>query len=191
MTPRLGMIWAQAADGAIGRDGVMPWHLPEDLAHFKRTTLGAPVIMGRRTWESLPERFRPLPWRENLVISRDGGYDAPGASVLTSLEAALQRVQFVADAPQGDPASSRDASSACTAWIMGGGELYRSAMPFATQLVVTRIEVQVPDADTFAPEIGPEWTLADPGTPQTAATGLGYRFERWVRATENQLASAR
>lgn len=185
------MIWAQAADGAIGRDGVMPWHLPEDLAHFKRTTLGAPVIMGRRTWESLPERFRPLPGRENLVISRDGGYDAPEASVLTSLEAALQRVQFVADAPQGDSCSDREASSGCTAWIMGGGELYRSAMPFATQLVVTRIDVQVPDADTFAPEVGPEWYLADPGTPETAASGLGYRFERWVRAADNQLPSPR
>lgn len=171
------MIWAQAADGAIGRDRVMPWHLPEDLAHFKRTTLGAPVIMGRRTWESLPERFRPLPGRENIVISRDGAYDAPGATVLTSLEAALERV---------DHATSTES----IAWIMGGGELYRSSMPVATELVVTRIDTQVPDADTFAPEIGPEWRLADPGSPQIAASGLGYRFERWVRASENPAATA-
>lgn len=169
------MIWAQATDGAIGRDGVMPWHLPEDLAHFKRTTLGAPVIMGRRTWESLPERFRPLPGRENIVISRDGAYDAPGATVVTSLDDALKRV---------DHATSSDS----IAWIMGGGELYRSAMPVATELVVTRIDTQVPDADTFAPLIGPEWRLADPGSSETAASGLGYRFERWVRATVNQAA---
>lgn len=169
----------------------MPWHLPEDLAHFKRTTFGAPVIMGRRTWESLPERFRPLPGRENLVITRDGEYDAPGAVVLTSLQAALNRVRSTADTTPGDSVSDLEPSTDSAAWIMGGGELYRTAMPFATHLVVTRINVQVPDADTFAPEIGPEWHLADPGVAQTAASGLEYRFERWVRAAENPLAATR
>ncbi|WP_425280681.1 dihydrofolate reductase [Leucobacter insecticola] len=82
---RLGMIWAQSRNGAIGRDGDMSWHLPEDLAHFKRVTLGAPVIMGRRTWESLPERFRPLPGRANIVVSRDPAYRADGATVVSSL----------------------------------------------------------------------------------------------------------
>lgn len=90
---RIGMIWAEARGGAIGRDGEMPWHLPEDLAHFKQSTLGEPVIMGRRTWESLPERFRPLPGRENLVVTRDASYSAPGAAVRSSLPAAIQAAE--------------------------------------------------------------------------------------------------
>lgn len=164
------MIWAQARDGAIGRGGEMPWHLPEDLAHFKATTLGAPVIMGRRTWESLPERFRPLPGRENFVVSRAGAYEAPGATVMRSLEEVVTYL---------------DASGAPDAWILGGGELYRAALPLADELVVTRIELDVPDADTFAPEIDTAWRLADPGMPFESGTGLHYRFERWVRAAQS------
>ncbi|KUF08184.1 dihydrofolate reductase [Leucobacter sp. G161] len=159
----LGMIWAEARGGAIGRNGDMPWHLPEDLAHFKRSTLGAPVIMGRRTWESLPERFRPLPGRANVVVTRDPEYAAAGATTALSLDAALETLDGV------------------DAWIMGGGELYRTAMPYASDLLVTRIDMDVADADTFAPEIGPEWVLVDPGEPLVAASGLGYRFERYHR----------
>ncbi|GAA1787892.1 dihydrofolate reductase [Leucobacter iarius] len=201
----LGMIWAEARGGAIGRDGDMPWHLPEDLAHFKRTTLGDPVIMGRRTWESLPERFRPLPGRANIVVTRDPGFVAEGARVAASVESALDlaggaariegsteaqgtgatggAVEVRADAGSGAEfvgAPSADGVSP-RAWIMGGGQLYRAAMPLATELVVTRIELDVPDADTFAPEIGPEWRLVDPGAPATSKTGLGYRFERYLR----------
>lgn len=157
------MIWAEARGGVIGRRGEMPWHLPEDLAHFRRATTGSPVIMGRRTWESLPERFRPLPGRENVVVSRDSEFVASGATVVQSLNAAL------------DAVSGR-------VWIMGGGQLYRAAMSYADELLVTRIELDVSDADTFAPEIGPDWRLADPGEPLVSADGLGYRFERWVRA---------
>lgn len=166
---KLGMIWAEARSGAIGRGGEMPWHLPEDLAHFRRSTTGAPVIMGRRTWESLPERFRPLPGRENVVVSRDAAFVADGARVVTSLDAALALFGGTVD-------------DKVVVWIMGGGQLYRSAMPRADELLVTRIDVDVPDADTFAPEIGPEWTLADAGESQVAASGLSYRFERWTRA---------
>lgn len=169
----LGMIWAEARDGAIGRGGDMPWHLPEDLAHFKRTTLGEPVIMGRRTWESLPERFRPLPGRANIVVTRDGEFVAEGARVVVSIDAALE-------AAAAEVSDSGDAAT--RAWIMGGGQLYRAAMPVATELVVTRIELDVPDADTFAPEIGSEWRLIDPGAPATSKTGLDYRFERYLRA---------
>ena len=159
----------------------MPWHLPEDLAHFKRTTLGSPVIMGRRTWDSIPARFRPLPGRENVVISRDRGTDAPGATVVTSLaDAVAQVAASSADPPPAAPA----------AWIMGGGQLYRAGMPLAAELVVTRIHVAIPDADTFAPEIGPEWRLADPGTPQVSASGVTYRFERWLRGAENAALGA-
>ena len=164
---RMGMIWAEARGGAIGRNGDMPWHLPEDLAHFKQVTLGAPVIMGRRTWESLPERFRPLPGRENIVVTRDAAYETPGAAVRSSLDDALRAASD---------------SGAETVWIIGGGEMYRAVLPFANELVVTRIELDVPDADTFAPEFGVEWQLVDAGVPAVSGTGLGYRFERWERA---------
>ncbi|MFT4232235.1 MAG: dihydrofolate reductase [Leucobacter sp.] len=167
---RIGMIWAEArgADGrgAIGRGGEMPWHLPEDLAHFRRVTTGAPVIMGRRTWESLPERFRPLPGRDNVVVTRDPAFDAPGATVAHSLEEALAAV--------------RDRGAELV-WIMGGGQLYRAAMPLADELVVTRIELDVPDADTFATEIPPTFALQDETPEAASSTGIGYRFQRWVR----------
>lgn len=164
--PRVGMIWAQADDGAIGRGGAMPWHLPEDLAHFRSATMGEPVVMGRRTWESLPERFRPLPGRENFVVTRAAaGFAADGARVVDSVEAALAA-----------------AAPATRVWIIGGGQLYRAAMPVADELVVTRIGIEVPDADTSAPAIGPEWRLADPGEPLVSKAGLAYRFERYLRA---------
>lgn len=163
MTRRLGMIWAEARNGAIGREGVMPWHLPEDLAHFKHVTLGSPVIMGRRTWESLPEPFRPLPGRVNVVVTRENGCKAEGAVVVGSLAEALSV----------EPAHD--------AWIIGGGQLYRAAMPFATELVVTRIKLDVAGADTFAPSIGREWTLVDAGQPLVSAAGVDYCFERWMR----------
>lgn len=162
---KLGMIWAEARGGVIGRGGDMPWHLPEDLAHFKRVTLGAPVIMGRRTWFSLPERFRPLPGRRNIVVSRDAELTLEGAETALGLEAALALLQ-------GEE----------TAWVMGGGELYRSALPLATELVVTKIGLDVEDADTFAPVIGDDWELVETGDMLTAASGLSYRFERFRRA---------
>ena len=85
----LHMIYARARNGVIGKQGQLPWHLPEDLAHFKRTTLGQPVVMGRVTWESLPEKFRPLPGRINVVVSRQTSFKALGAQVVSSLEAAM------------------------------------------------------------------------------------------------------
>lgn len=165
----IGLIWAEARGRAIGRGGTMPWHLPEDLAHFKSETMGAPVIMGRRTWESLPERFRPLPGRENVVVTRDPSYAAEGARIVDSLDAALA----VTRAGAGD-----------TVWIIGGGEIFREAMPLAEVLSVTRIEIDVPDADVFAPEIGPEWTLTDPGEALRSRTGLDFRFERYLRGSD-------
>ncbi len=159
------LVWAEANAHAIGKDGVMPWHLPEDLAHFKQATVGAPVIMGRRTWQSLPERFRPLPGRDNYVVSRNSEYVAEGALVRKSLDEALRSV-----------AEEKRVS------VIGGGQLYRAAMPFATELIVTRIHTDIVDADTFAPAIGSEWHLVDAGEQLRAANGLEYRFERYRRA---------
>ncbi|HOW96069.1 MAG TPA: dihydrofolate reductase, partial [Mycolicibacterium fallax] len=96
----LSLIWAQSVSGVIGRDGDIPWQLPEDMAHFKELTLGHPVLMGRATWESLPPRFRPLPGRRNLVLTRDRAYRAEGAEVLTELPADLD------------------------GWVIGGAQVY-------------------------------------------------------------------
>ena len=86
---RINLIFARAANGVIGLDGTMPWHLPEDMAHFKQQTAGAPVIMGRKTWDSLPPRFRPLPGRRNIVVTRQPDWHAEGAQRAASLQEAL------------------------------------------------------------------------------------------------------
>src|SRR5438105_9959905 len=117
--PRIYLVAAVAANGVIGRNGQLPWHLPEDLKHFKRLTLGHPVIMGRKTWESLG---RPLPGRENIVISRSAGYDAPGAAVASSLGAAL--------------AFCMEES---VAFVIGGEAIFADALPVAAGLVLTEI----------------------------------------------------
>lgn len=159
---QLGMIWAQAAGGVIGRDGQLPWHLPEDLAHFKQVTLGAPVIMGRKTWESLPPRFRPLPGRRNIVVSRQAGWAAPGAEVAGSFDQALA---WVADAP--------------AAWVIGGAQLYAQAEPLAQVAEITEVDLQV-EGDAFAPALGPGWTEVT-RTAVTAANGTRMQFVRHVR----------
>lgn len=161
----LGLIWAQAAGRVIGAGGAMPWHLPEDLAHFKKTTHGSPVIMGRRTWESFPERFRPLPGRRNIVISRTAGAEFDGAESAASLDAALQLTA------NGD------------AWVIGGGRLYSEALPLADRVVITEVDMSV-DGDTFAPPLGAEWTAAttDPGEGWLESkTGLKYRIIDYAR----------
>jgi dihydrofolate reductase len=154
----LGLIWGQSPSGVIGVDGALPWHVPEDLAHFRKTTNGCPVVMGRATWESLPERFRPLPGRDNFVLSRTPGYEAPGAQVVASLEDALAAV------------GGRDT------WVIGGGAVYASAVAHADVAVVTIVDADV-RGDTFAPELpADEWTLESDGEWHTSTTGLRYRF---------------
>lgn len=159
----LGMIWAQAHDGVIGRDNDLPWHLPEDLKHFRRTTSGDAVVMGRRQWESLPQKVRPLPGRTNVVLTRDRGYAAPGAQVVGSLHEALE---LVADQD---------------AWICGGGQVYEAALPFADRLVVTEIDLEV-TGDTYAPAIGPQWREDDAGDWLRSADGTAYRILTYRRS---------
>ncbi|MDE2618060.1 MAG: dihydrofolate reductase [Burkholderiales bacterium] len=154
---KLHLIYARAANGAIGKDGVMPWHLPEDLAHFKRTTLGSPVIMGRKTWESIPARFRPLPGRTNVVVTRQPGWQAEGARVAHSLPEALALCGAVTDA-----------------WIIGGAEIYREALPLASTAVVTEIDASY-DGDAFAPQFGPEWKETQ-RERHVSSTGLNFSF---------------
>jgi dihydrofolate reductase len=156
------MIWAQARGGVIGVGGEMPWHLPEDLAHFKRLTLGSPVVMGRRTWDSLPPRFRPLEGRRNIVVTRHPGWRAEGAEVAASVPDALA---LAADAP--------------TTWITGGATLYSELMPLADRIEVTEIDAEF-DGDTHAPALDGWLATSDPAW-QVSRTGLPYRFLTYRR----------
>lgn len=175
--PRIGMIWAQARGGVIGAGGTMPWHLPEDLQHFSRTTTGAPVVMGRRTWESFPPRFRPLPGRTNIVITSDPGFAADGALRAGSLDEALDlaREDLAARASAADGAAAEERG---TIWVIGGGRVYREAMDRADLLVVTEIDLDV-EGDTLAPAIPAGLTLraSEPAEGwQESRSGLRYRI---------------
>ena len=161
--PRLGLIWAQAHGRVIGRGGALPWRLPEDLEHFKRTTLGCPVIMGRRTWDSLPPRFRPLPGRQNIVLTRSSDWSAHGAQRAASLDEALQ---LAAGAPR--------------AWVIGGAQLYAAAIARADELRITEIDLDVPGGDAFAPALGAEWREVERST-HTAASGLRYSLLHYCK----------
>lgn len=159
---KLHLILARARNGVIGNNNTLPWHLPEDLAHFKRTTLGCPVIMGRKTWDSLPTKFRPLPGRLNVVVTRQADWRADGAVVANSLEAACAAC----------PAES-------TAWVIGGAELYAQALALASTAVVTEIDADY-EGDAFSPHFGPEWQQAACES-HLSSTGLGYRFVTYTK----------
>ncbi|QJU52367.1 dihydrofolate reductase [Herbiconiux sp. KACC 21604] len=168
----IALIWAEAADGVIGEGGGIPWHLPEDLAHFRELTTGSPVVMGRRTWESLPERFRPLPGRENIVVTRQSGWSAPGAETAHDLETVLGRF------------GGAGAGTETTAWVIGGGEIYAAALPRASRVEVTEVDLEVA-GDTRAPELGGgEWVrVTEPAEGwHESRTGIRYRFHSFTRA---------
>lgn len=158
----VGAIWAQAANGVIGRDGDIPWSLPEDQKLFRSATLGATVVMGRRTWESLPDAVRPLPGRRNVVVTTRAGWSAPGADVAGSLAEALA----AADGP---------------VWVIGGAALYAAVLPVADVLVVTELAETV-EGDTHAPSLGAEWVGECPDGWQESRGGLRYRTTTYRRA---------
>ena len=156
----VGLIWAQSTSGVIGRDGAIPWHLPEDLARFKTLTMGHTVVMGRRTWDSLPARFRPLPGRRNVVLTRNSGFEAPGAEVVGSID---------------------DATDDQT-WVIGGSEIYHLALPAATRCEVTEVEIdlRLEDDDVLAPVLDESW-IGTSGDWQDSTSGLRYRFHSFLR----------
>ena len=154
---RINLIYARAANGVIGKDGAMPWHLPEDLAHFKQLTQGCPVIMGRKTWDSLPPKFRPLPGRTNIVITRQADWQAEGAQRAGSLEAALQL-----------------AGAAPEVWVIGGAQIYAQAEPLASRIEVTEI-AQDFEGDAHAPVLNDAWRETSRST-HLAKSGLTYSF---------------
>lgn len=136
-TPRISLIAAIGANNrALGKDNQLLWHIPDDLKRFKEITNGHPVIMGRKTWESLPEKFRPLPGRLNIVVTRQEEYEASGAEVCNSLEDAIRI------------ASENETNEI---FVIGGGELYKEALPFAHKLYLTLIDDEK-DGDVFFPE---------------------------------------
>ena len=147
---RLALIAAVAENGVIGADGSMPWHYPEDLRRFKKTTMGHPVVMGRRTYESIASRLGgPLPGRTNVVLSRQADLDLPeGAVHATDVEAALAAATAALD-------GNRE-----TAYVAGGGSVYEQLLPEADELRVTEIP-EAPDGDAHFPEIGEAWRVVD------------------------------
>jgi dihydrofolate reductase len=138
LAPRISLVYAQSRNGIIGTDGALPWNIPSDLKRFKETTLGKPVIMGRKTWESLPRR--PLSGRQNIVITRNADYAAEGADIATS---AKQARDLAGDVPE-----------LC---VIGGGEIYNMFLPSADRIYLTEVDIAV-QGDTLAPALSPgDW----------------------------------
>jgi len=157
------MIWAEAHNRVIGADGGIPWHIPGEQATFKQRTMGSTVVMGRSTWESLPPRWRPLPGRRNVVLTRDPAWSAPGAETAGSVDDVLTRYDDV--------------------WIMGGAGVYAAFLPHADLVVRTEIDLAV-DGDTYAPELGEQWR-ALPGDWQIPESGPRYRVVEHVRSEQH------
>ena len=161
-TPRVTLILARARNGVIGAKGGLPWHLPEDLAFFKRTTMGHPIVMGRKTWESIG---RPLPGRRSVVVTRERGYSAMGAEVVHSLDEAI--------------------ALCCTAeeiFVIGGAHLYADALPRADRLLLTEIHADF-EGDTFLPApYASDWIEASREPhPATASRNFAFDFVDYRR----------
>jgi dihydrofolate reductase len=160
---RIALVAAAARGGVIGRDSGIPWRLPEDMQRFRALTMGHPVVMGRRTWESLPDRFRPLPGRRNVVVTRNPDWTARGADRAGSIEDALRLL---------------DGESAV--FVIGGGEIYTAALPLADELLLTEIHAEI-EGDTYFPrwdrddfdEVGRE--------EHTSADGTRFAFVTYAR----------
>ena len=169
--PKIGLVWAQTEKGVIGINNTIPWHSSEDLKHFNEVTRGSTVIMGKATWFSLPERFRPLPNRRNLVLSSDLSLQADGAEVFSSLENAFASVETE------------------WAWVMGGQRVYADALLFADRLEITKIDLPEVVGDTFAPSIPTSFRLEKSYPEQSEKWAEAvinsddprYRFESYVR----------
>jgi dihydrofolate reductase len=159
----ISLVAAVARGGVIGRDGGIPWRLPEDMVRFRALTMGHPVVMGRRTWESLPDGYRPLPGRGNVVVTRDPEWSAQGADRSGSIQDALALL-----------ASER------RVFVIGGGEIYRAALPFADELLLTEIDADVEGDTTF-----PTWDRGEfeevERRERVTEDGTPFAFVRYVR----------
>ena len=167
---QINLIWAQARNRVIGYKGRMPWHLPEDLAHFKRTTLGCPVIMGRKTWDSLPPQFRPLPGRTNVVITRQTDWRADGAIPANHMLEALSICDHMSIIL--DPSPEQ-------VWVIGGAQIYAESLSLAKRIVMTDIDADF-EGDAFAPQLGAEWQETA-REAHISKTGLAFSFVTYLR----------
>ena len=161
--PIISLVVAVAQNRAIGKDTHLLCHLPEDMRHFREVTLGRPVIMGRKTWESLPEAFCPLPGRNNIVVSRNAAYQAEGATIASSLEEAIAQAGNVEQIN-----------------IIGGADIFRLALPMADVLDMTEIDASF-DADTFFPEFLPEDWQETSRKTQQSESGPTFSFVEYRR----------
>lgn len=163
MSAEIVVVVARARNGVIGIDNRLPWHLPEDLKRFKALTTGNAVVMGRKTWESLPPKFRPLPERLNIVVTRDRGYVAAGATIAHSLPEAVA------------------AAGGRKAFVIGGAEIYAQALPLATRLEITEVDADIP-GDAFFPALDAAVWREDAREAHVAANGLRFAFVGYRRA---------
>lgn len=160
---KLSLVAAVARNGVIGREGGIPWRIPEDMARFRALTTGHPVVMGRRTWDSLPGRFRPLPGRRNVVVTRNPRWSADGAERAGSLAEALRLLE-------GEP----------EVFVVGGAELYAEALPLADALLLTEVDLDA-DGDTLFPEWDRDAFDEVAREPHVSATGLAFSFVTYRR----------
>ena len=179
----VGAIWAQTPDGVIGVDGGLPWHLSEDLKFFARTTIGHPVVMGRRTWDSFPERVRPLPGRQNIVVTSrpesvpvDGEHVWAVGSYAEAVDVAL--TVLAAEPTAGPETGPREI------WVLGGPSVWRDAAAHAalplTRVLITTVDLDVP-GDTHAPELDAAWSRSEVQDWTVAGNGTRFRIDEWTR----------
>ena len=161
---KLVVLAAVADGGVIGQNGGIPWHLPEDVAHFRELTMGHPVVMGRRTWESIPDRFRPLPGRRNVVVTRQPDWEAEGAERAASL---VEAIALVADEPE--------------VFVIGGAQVYADALAHADELALTEIELAV-GGDTFFPLFDRSVFVETGREAQVSADGTHFAFVTYTHA---------
>ena len=159
----MALVAAVARGGVIGRDSGIPWRLPEDMRRFRTLTMGHPVVMGRRTWESLPDQFRPLPGRGNVVVTRNSDWSAQGADRAGSIEDALRLLE------------GED-----TVFVIGGGEIYAAALPSADELLLTEIDAEI-EGDTYFPNWDPDDFEEVARERHVSSDGVGYSFVTYER----------
>lgn len=161
--PTLTILAAVASNGVIGKDNRLPWHLPEDLGRFKALTTGHAVIMGRKTWESLPAKFRPLPQRLNIVVTRDPAFSAPGALVTHSLLEAIA------------------AAGGAEAFVIGGAEIFIDVLPLADRLELTELDGAY-EGDVFFPDFDRSAWRESARVHDRLTTGIAYAFVTYERS---------
>ena len=162
---RIALVAALARGGVIGRDNAIPWRIAEDVARFREITTGHPVVMGRRTWDSIPARFRPLPGRRNIVVTRNAKWYGDGAERVGSLEEALY---LAGDAPE--------------VFVIGGAQIYAAALPFAGELLLTEIDAEI-EGDRVFPPVDPADFEEVEREAHAPADGPAFAFVRYARRT--------